>query len=287
MKLLSNSKLQGVSSSNPKMQPVVAPKCLPINSTAFERFANSPIVPRYLASVLTALRTSRVRRELSAGHGRLRSRAGTTATGELAGVVGGCVLVAVGSADAKSRGGRVKNHRYRLPGVDALMCSKTLVHGFTVPTLGGMILAGYDPPHPSGAGFSGRVNGSCHAERQSRPAPPLTPASRQSAPPLPIPQARTNSIRRRQSRTWATFTITVTPFSGDNFVAPVELVGFPRCKAQRHVGRGRCLPATMATSGVAAQRIITAVITATAQLLEDPDQRQLLASRLGRIAFQH
>ena len=38
--------------------------------------------------------------------------------------------------------------------------------------------------------------------------------------------------------------------------------------------------------GVAAQRIIAAVIAAPAELLEDPDQRQLLASSLGRVAFQ-
>ena len=38
--------------------------------------------------------------------------------------------------------------------------------------------------------------------------------------------------------------------------------------------------------GVAAQRIVATVIAAPAELLEDPDQRQLLASRLGCIAFQ-
>ena len=73
----------------------------------------------------------------------------------------------------------------------------------------------------------------------------------------------------------------------DDFVAPVELVGFPGSKAQRDIGRRRRFPMLLGPSpGVAAQRIVAAVIAAPAELLEDPDQRQLLASRLGRVAFQ-
>jgi len=73
----------------------------------------------------------------------------------------------------------------------------------------------------------------------------------------------------------------------DDFVAPVELVGLPRSEAQRDVRRRRRFPMLLGPSpGVAAQRIVAAVIAAPAELLEDPDQRQLLASRLGRVAFQ-
>src|SRR4029077_2966009 len=73
----------------------------------------------------------------------------------------------------------------------------------------------------------------------------------------------------------------------DDFVAPVELVGLSRSEAQRDVRRRRRSPMLLGPSpGVAAQSIIAAVIAAPAELLEDPDQRQLLASRLGRVAFQ-
>ena len=73
----------------------------------------------------------------------------------------------------------------------------------------------------------------------------------------------------------------------DDLVAPVELVGFSRRKAQRDVGRSRRLSALLAPSpGVTAHGVVTAVIAAPAQLFEDPDQRQLLASRLGRVPCQ-
>ena len=73
----------------------------------------------------------------------------------------------------------------------------------------------------------------------------------------------------------------------DDFMAPVELIGFSRRKAQRDVGRSRRLPALLAPpSGVTAHGVVTAVIAAPAELLEDPDQRQLLASGLGRIPCQ-
>jgi hypothetical protein len=73
----------------------------------------------------------------------------------------------------------------------------------------------------------------------------------------------------------------------NDLVAPVELVGFPRREAQRDVGRRRRLSALLAPSpGVTPHGIVAAVVAAPAQLLEDADQRQLLAEGLGRIAFQ-
>ena len=73
----------------------------------------------------------------------------------------------------------------------------------------------------------------------------------------------------------------------DDLVAPVELVGFSRRKAQRDVGRSRRLSALLAPpSGVTAHGVVAAVIATPAQLFEDPDQRQLLASSLGRIRRQ-
>src|SRR3954452_23704297 len=81
--------------------------------------------------------------------------------------------------------------------------------------------------------------------------------------------------------------MTVTPLQQDDLVAPIELVGFPRREAQRDVGRRRRLPALLGPSpGVAPYGIVAAVIAAPAEFLEDPDQRQLLAEGLGRIAFQ-
>src|ERR1700676_3676396 len=73
----------------------------------------------------------------------------------------------------------------------------------------------------------------------------------------------------------------------DDLVAPVELVDFSRRKAQRDVSRGRRLSTLLAPSpGVTPHGVVTAVIAATAQLFEDPDQRQLLASSLGHIPCQ-
>ena len=70
-------------------------------------------------------------------------------------------------------------------------------------------------------------------------------------------------------------------------MAPVELVGFSRCKAQRDVGRSRRLSALLAPpSGVTPHGIVAAVIAAPAQFFEDPDQCQLLASGFGRIRRQ-
>src|SRR5215207_6204168 len=72
-----------------------------------------------------------------------------------------------------------------------------------------------------------------------------------------------------------------------DLLAPVELEGLPRCKAQRHIRRGRRLASLLGPApGVAPHSIVAAVIPAAAQLLEDPDQCQLLARALRRIARQ-
>src|SRR5512133_452416 len=67
-------------------------------------------------------------------------------------------------------------------------------------------------------------------------------------------------------------------------MAPVELVGFAWRKTQRDIGRRGRLPAFLAPPpGVTSHRIVAAVIAATAQLFEDPDQCQLLTSRFSRV----
>jgi len=60
-----------------------------------------------------------------------------------------------------------------------------------------------------------------------------------------------------------------------HLVAPVELVGFSRRKAQRHERGGwrRHLFAAP-TTGIAADGIIAALVAETPKFLEDPDQRQ-------------
>ena len=51
--------------------------------------------------------------------------------------------------------------------------------------------------------------------------------------------------------------------------------------------RGRRLPALVGPPpGVAPNGVVAAPVTASAQLLENADQRQLLAGRLGRVRFQ-
>src|ERR1700712_2934284 len=73
----------------------------------------------------------------------------------------------------------------------------------------------------------------------------------------------------------------------NHLVAPVELVGFSRRKAQRDISRGRGLPALLAPpSGVTAHGVVTTVIAALAQLLKDPYQRKLFASGFGHIRRQ-
>src|ERR1700752_5303097 len=62
------------------------------------------------------------------------------------------------------------------------------------------------------------------------------------------------------------------------------MVGFAWCKGQRDVSRCCRLPTLLAPPpGVTPHRIVTAVVAAAAQLFEDPDQRQLFTSRLGRV----
>src|SRR5258708_31964719 len=91
-------------------------------------------------------------------------------------------------------------------------------------------------------------------------------------------------MRLWQSRTWAAFTITVTPFSRTTSWLQSN---FTWRKAQRDVGRSRRLSAILAPPpGVTAHSVVTTVITAPAQLFKDPDQRQLLTSGLGRIRRQ-
>src|SRR4051812_24701438 len=72
-----------------------------------------------------------------------------------------------------------------------------------------------------------------------------------------------------------------------DLVAPVELESLARRKAQRHVGlrcrrtgRGAPLP------GIVPDRVVAALVTEPAQLLENPDQRQPLATRLALVRKQ-
>jgi hypothetical protein len=72
-----------------------------------------------------------------------------------------------------------------------------------------------------------------------------------------------------------------------DLVAPVELVRFSRREAQRHVGlrcrrtvRGAPLP------GIAPNRVVAALVTEPAQLLEYPDQRQPFTTRLTLVRKQ-
>jgi hypothetical protein len=59
----------------------------------------------------------------------------------------------------------------------------------------------------------------------------------------------------------------------DDLVAPVELIGFSRCKAQRDISCNGRLSALLAPSpGVTPHGIITTVIAAATQFFEDPDQ---------------
>ena len=61
----------------------------------------------------------------------------------------------------------------------------------------------------------------------------------------------------------------------DDFVTPVELEGLSRREAQRDVSRSRRLSALLGPSpGIAANRIVAAVIAAPAQFFEQPDQSQ-------------
>ena len=74
------------------------------------------------------------------------------------------------------------------------------------------------------------------------------------------------------------------PVHHNDLVAPIELVGLARRKRQRHIGARRLARALLAPGpGVAANRVITALIAEPTQLLEDPNERQPLARRLAVI----
>lgn len=67
----------------------------------------------------------------------------------------------------------------------------------------------------------------------------------------------------------------------DDFVAPVELVGFARREDERDIGRGRPVPVILAPApGVAPHRVVAAVVAEATQLLEQTNQRQAFACRL-------
>ena len=73
-----------------------------------------------------------------------------------------------------------------------------------------------------------------------------------------------------------------------DLVRPVELVGLARGKAQRHIRLRRRRPACHPPClGIAPDRIVAALVTEPAQLLEDPDQGQPLARRLALVCQQH
>ena len=73
----------------------------------------------------------------------------------------------------------------------------------------------------------------------------------------------------------------------DDFVAPVELVGFSRRKAQRDIGRGRRCAALLAHClRITPNGIVAALVARPRSSSKMPDQRQMLARRLGRIAVR-
>ena len=73
----------------------------------------------------------------------------------------------------------------------------------------------------------------------------------------------------------------------DDLVAPVELIGLARRKAQRHIGRGRRLAAFLGPSpSIAAHGIVAAFIATAAQFLEEADQGQAFAWRFAFIRRQ-
>jgi hypothetical protein len=58
-------------------------------------------------------------------------------------------------------------------------------------------------------------------------------------------------------------------------VAPIELIGFPRRKAQRHIGlRCCCTLLPRPGLGVAPHSIVAAFIAKTAKLFKNTDKRQ-------------
>ena len=74
------------------------------------------------------------------------------------------------------------------------------------------------------------------------------------------------------------------PVHHDDLVAPVELVGLARRERQRNIDARRLARPLLAPGpGIAANRVITALIAKPPQLLEDPNERQPLARRLAVI----
>ncbi len=69
-------------------------------------------------------------------------------------------------------------------------------------------------------------------------------------------------------------------------MAPVELVGFSRSKAQRHIGRHRLTVCFAPALGVAAHGVVAALVAVPAQFFENPDQRQAFARWLLLIRCQ-
>ena len=72
-----------------------------------------------------------------------------------------------------------------------------------------------------------------------------------------------------------------------DLVAPVELIGLARRKTQRNEGANRRRRAiALPDPGVAPHRVVAAFVAATAQGLENPDQRQPFAARLRLVRRQ-
>src|SRR5215470_5535346 len=77
------------------------------------------------------------------------------------------------------------------------------------------------------------------------------------------------------------------PTEQHDLVAPIELIGFTWPQAQWDVGRGGSSTALLGPSlGVTTTRVVAALVTAAAELVEWPDQRQPFTSGLGGIACQ-
>ena len=74
----------------------------------------------------------------------------------------------------------------------------------------------------------------------------------------------------------------------NNLVAPVELRGFAGIEAQRHIRRSRRFLRRFRPLGrIAPHRIIAAAVTAVAQLLVNPDERQAFPLRSTGVLGQH
>jgi hypothetical protein len=77
------------------------------------------------------------------------------------------------------------------------------------------------------------------------------------------------------------------PRDHHDLVAPVELVGLTRIVGKRDIGFGCHRPSGLRPgSGIAADGIVTALITNRPKFLEDADQGKPLARRLVRVTLQ-